>query len=452
MKYPKTGSEVYVSLNLSNTMLTGIGKGTITREEVSASYLKRLFAEHGVIVSAKPEQRRLLEIVNERCDLELEIPEQLKLFQLSEEHRRLVVIEVTGLRRKNGSLLPEYTEEEFNEATFAFVKYYVQGTHYDTLVEENKKLKFELEQELEWRNRTEYHVPVLLKESVDGMNIHPDGTYVDVTFGGAGHSREILSRLGEGGRLLGFDQDEDAERNIVNDPHFTFVRSNFRYLQNFLRYHDIEQVDAILADLGVSSHHFDDSERGFSFRFDGALDMRMNKRAGLTAADIVNTYEEERLANIFYLYGELKNSRKLASAIVKARNGQSIRTIGEFLEIIKPLFGREREKKELAKVFQALRIEVNQEMEALKEMLAAATEALKPGGRLVVITYHSLEDRMVKNIMKTGNVEGKAETDFFGNLQTPFRLVNNKVIVPDEAEIERNPRSRSAKLRIAEKK
>ena len=291
-----------------------------------------------------------------------------------------------------------------------------------------------------------YHVPVLLKESVDGMNIHPDGTYVDVTFGGAGHSREILSRLGEGGRLLGFDQDEDAERNIVDDPHFIFVRSNFRYLHNFLRYHDIEQVDAILADLGVSSHHFDDSERGFSFRFDGDLDMRMNKRAGLTAADIVNTYEEERLANIFYLYGELKNSRKLASVIVKARNGQAIRTIGEFLEVIKPLFGREREKKELAKVFQALRIE------ALKEMLLAATEALKPGGRLVVITYHSLEDRMVKNIMKTGNVEGKAESDFFGNLNTPFRLVNNKVIVPDETEIERNPRSRSAKLRIAEKK
>ena len=280
-----------------------------------------------------------------------------------------------------------------------------------------------------------YHVPVLLKESVDGMNIRPDGTYVDVTFGGAGHSREILSRLGEGGRLLGFDQDEDAERNIVNDTHFTFVRSNFRYLHNFLRYHNIEQVDAILADLGVSSHHFDDSERGFSFRFDGNLDMRMNKRAGLTAADILNTYEEERLADIFYLYGELKNSRKLASVIVKARNGQQIRTIGEFLEIIKPLFGREREKKELAKVFQALRIEVNQEMEALKEMLLAATEALKPGGRLVVITYHSLEDRMVKNIMKTGNVEGKAESDFFGNLQTPFRLVNNKVIVPDQAEM-----------------
>ena len=302
------------------------------------------------------------------------------------------------------------------------------------------------------KEETTYHVPVLLKESVDAMNISPDGTYVDVTFGGGGHSREILSRLGDGGRLLGFDQDEDAERNIVNDPHFTFVRSNFRYLHNFLRYHDIGEVDAILADLGVSSHHFDDSERGFSFRFDGKLDMRMNKRAGITAADVVNTYEEERLADIFYLYGELKNSRKLASVIVKARTGQKIETIGEFLEIIKPLFGREREKKELAKVFQALRIEVNQEMEALKEMLMAATEALKPGGRLVVITYHSLEDRMVKNIMKTGNVEGKATQDFFGNLQTPFRLVNNKVIVPDEDEITRNPRSRSAKLRIAEKK
>ena len=297
-----------------------------------------------------------------------------------------------------------------------------------------------------------YHVPVLLKESVDGMNICPNGTYVDVTFGGGGHSREILSRLEKDGRLLGFDQDEDAERNIVDDPRFIFVRSNFRYLHNFLRYHDIEKVDAILADLGVSSHHFDDSERGFSFRFDGVLDMRMNKRAGLTAADVVNTYAEERLADIFCLYGELKNSRKLASVIVKARANGQIKTIGEFLEIIKPLFGREREKKELAKVFQALRIEVNQEMEALKEMLTAATEALKPGGRLVVITYHSLEDRMVKNIMKTGNVEGKTTQDFFGNLQTPFKLVNNKVIVPDEEEIERNPRSRSAKLRIAEKK
>ncbi|MEG1838153.1 MAG: 16S rRNA (cytosine(1402)-N(4))-methyltransferase RsmH [Bacteroidaceae bacterium] len=297
-----------------------------------------------------------------------------------------------------------------------------------------------------------YHVPVLLKESVDGMDIQPDGTYVDVTFGGGGHSKEILVRLGKDGKLLGFDQDEDAEKNIVNDKRFIFVRSNFRYLSNFLRYHDIENVDAILADLGVSSHHFDDSERGFSFRFDGKLDMRMNKRAGMTAADIVNTYEEERLANIFYLYGELKNSRKLASVIVKSRADKLIETIEDFLIIIKPLFGREKEKKELAKVFQSLRIEVNQEMEALKEMLFAATKALKPGGRLVVITYHSLEDRMVKNIMKTGNVEGKAEQDFFGNLLTPFKLINNKVIIPDEAEIERNPRSRSAKLRIAEKK
>lgn len=297
-----------------------------------------------------------------------------------------------------------------------------------------------------------YHVPVLLKESVDGMNIQPGGTYVDVTFGGGGHSREILSRLDKKGTLLGFDQDQDAEKNIVNDKRFIFVRSNFRYLKNFLRYHNVESVDAILADLGVSSHHFDDADRGFSFRFEGKLDMRMNKRAGITAADIVNTYEEEKLATIFYLYGELKNSRKLASVIVKARTGKKIQTIEDFLEIIRPLFGREREKKELAKVFQALRIEVNHEMETLKEMLIAATEVLKPGGRLVVITYHSLEDRMVKNIMKTGNVEGKAEQDFFGNLLTPFKLVNNKVIVPDEDEIARNPRSRSAKLRIAEKK
>ena len=298
---------------------------------------------------------------------------------------------------------------------------------------------------------TTYHIPVLLKASVDGMNIRPDGTYIDVTFGGGGHSREILSRLGDGGRLLSFDQDEDAERNIVDDPHFTFVRSNFRYLHNFLRYYGVEQVDAILADLGVSSHHFDDSERGFSFRFDGALDMRMNKRAGMTAADIVNTYDEERLANVFYLFGEQKNSRKLAAALAKARASQPIATIGQFLDVVKPLFGREREKKELAKVFQALRIEVNHEMDALKEMLAAATQALSPGGRLVVITYHSLEDRLVKNLMKTGNVEGKEDKDFFGRVNTPFRLVNNKVIVPDQDEVERNPRSRSAKLRIAEK-
>lgn len=297
-----------------------------------------------------------------------------------------------------------------------------------------------------------YHIPVLLQESIEGMNLQPNGIYVDMTFGGGGHSKEILRQGDSSIRLFSFDQDADAEKNIVDDNRFTFVRSNFRYLYNFLRYHQVEQVDGILADLGVSSHHFDDSERGFSFRFDGNLDMRMNKRAGMTAADVVNTYDEERLANIFYLYGELKNSRKLASAIAKARNEKAIKTIGDFLEIVKPMFGREREKKELAKVFQALRIEVNQEMEALKEMLYAAAEALKPSGRLVVITYHSLEDRMVKNIMKTGNIEGKAEQDFFGNVQTPFRLVNNKVIVASNEEVERNPRSRSAKLRIAEKK
>lgn len=297
-----------------------------------------------------------------------------------------------------------------------------------------------------------YHVPVLLKESIEGMNLQPGGIYVDVTFGGGGHSKEILRQGDDSIRLFSFDQDEDAEKNIVNDDRFTFVRSNFRYLYNFLRYHNVEKVDSILADLGVSSHHFDDSERGFSFRFDGNLDMRMNKRAGMTAADIVNNYDEEKLADLFYLYGELKNSRKLASVIVKARNNKQIVTIGDFLDIVKPLFGREREKKELAKVFQALRIEVNQEMEALKEMLYSATEALKPGGRLVVITYHSLEDRMVKNIMKTGNIEGKSEQDFFGNVQTPFRLINNKVIVASNEEVNRNPRSRSAKLRIAEKK
>ena len=297
-----------------------------------------------------------------------------------------------------------------------------------------------------------YHVPVLLKESVDAMDITPQGTYVDVTFGGGGHTREILSRLSDGGRLLSFDQDEDDERNIPDNPHFTFVRSNFRYLHNFLRYHNVEEVDAILADLGVSSHHFDDSERGFSFRFDGDLDMRMNKRSGMTAADILNTYDEEKLADLFYLYGELKNSRKLASVIVKKRAESPIRTINEFLDLIKVLFSREREKKELAKVFQALRIEVTHEMDALKEMLEASIEALKPGGRLVVITYHSLEDRMVKNVMKAGNIEGKVEQDFFGNFQAPLKPLSNKVIVPDEDEIERNPRSRSAKLRIAIKK
>lgn len=297
-----------------------------------------------------------------------------------------------------------------------------------------------------------YHVPVLLEESIDGLNLKKGGIYVDVTFGGGGHSKEILRRMDKSCKLYSFDQDEDAERNIVHDERFTFVRSNFRYLKNFLKYYGVEEVDGILADLGVSSHHFDDSERGFSFRFDGKLDMRMNKRAGMTAADILNNYDEEKLADIFYLYGELKNSRKLASVIVKRRSVKSFDTIGDFLETVKPLYGKEREKKEMAKVFQALRIEVNQEMEALKEMLYSATEMLKPGGRLSVITYHSLEDRMVKNIMKTGNIEGKMEQDFFGNVKTPYKTINNKVIVPDDDEIETNPRSRSAKLRIAEKR
>ncbi|MGL5272325.1 MAG: 16S rRNA (cytosine(1402)-N(4))-methyltransferase RsmH [Phocaeicola sp.] len=297
-----------------------------------------------------------------------------------------------------------------------------------------------------------YHVPVLLNESVEGMNIAPNGVYVDVTFGGGGHSREILRQMDSSCRLLSFDQDEDAENNKMEDKRFTFVRSNFRFLENFLRYHQIEEVDAILADLGVSSHHFDDSERGFSFRFEGKLDMRMNKQGGKTAADIVNEYEEEPLANLFYLYGELKNSRRIASQLVKARSIKKIETIGEFLEIVKPLFGREREKKELAKVFQALRIEVNQEMEALKEMLEATARCLKPGGRLVVITYHSLEDRMVKNFIKSGNIEGKVEQDFFGNTTSPFKAINNRVIIASEEEVNANPRARSAKLRIAQKR
>lgn len=296
-----------------------------------------------------------------------------------------------------------------------------------------------------------YHVPVLLDASVEGLGIKVGGVYVDVTFGGGGHSKEILRRLPEDGHLYSFDQDADAERNVVDDGRFTFVRSNFRYIKNFMRYYGVESLDGVLADLGVSSHHFDDSERGFSFRFEGKLDMRMNQRAGKTAADVLNNYDEASLADVFYLYGELKNSRKIASAVVKRRVVKSFADIADLLEVVKPMFGKEREKKELAKVFQALRIEVNQEMEALREMLLAATELLKPGGRLSVITYHSLEDRMVKNLMKTGNCEGREEKDFFGRSNSPFRLVNNKVIVPDDDEQERNPRSRSAKLRIAEK-
>ena len=295
-------------------------------------------------------------------------------------------------------------------------------------------------------------MPVLLKESVDGLDIRPGGVYVDVTFGGGGHSREILSRLGADGRLFGFDQDADAEANIMDDGRFTFVRSNFRYLKNWMRYYGIGSIDGLLADLGVSSHHFDDAERGFSFRFDAPLDMRMNKRDGITAADVLNRYDEARLADVFYLYGELKNSRRIAAAVAKARAAKPVVTTQDLVDATAALFKREREKKDMAKMFQALRIEVNGEMGALKEMLAAAVELLRPGGRLSVITYHSLEDRIVKNFMRTGNAEGVAEQDFYGRTRSPLAAVNNKVIVPDGGEQERNPRSRSAKLRIAEKK
>lgn len=296
-----------------------------------------------------------------------------------------------------------------------------------------------------------YHVPVLLQESVDGLDIKPNGIYVDVTFGGGGHSREILSRIGENGHLYSFDQDEDAEKNILNDNRFTFVRSNFRYLRNWMRYYGVEHIDGLLADLGVSSHHFDDETRGFSFRFDAPLDMRMNKRSGMTAAEILNNYNEEQLADIFYIYGEIKNARKVASAIIKARGTKAIETTGDLIQITESLFPREREKKETAKLFQALRIEVNHEMEALKEMLYGAQDVLREGGRLSVITYHSLEDRIVKNIMRAGNAEGKVNQDFFGRTVAPFRQISNKVIIPNEEEQQRNPRSRSAKLRIAER-
>lgn len=295
-----------------------------------------------------------------------------------------------------------------------------------------------------------YHTPVLLKESVDGMEITPDSKCIDVTFGGGGHSREILVRLGKEGHLYSFDQDEDAEKNAPDDERFTFVRGNFRFIYNFMRYHGQTQVDAILADLGVSGHHFDDETRGFSFRFDAELDMRMNKRGGETAANLLNRATEEELTRIFKLYGELNCARKLASRIVKVRTEKPIRRVNELIEIAKPFCPPQREKKEMAKVFQALRIEINKEVEALQEMLKSAKDLLKPGGRLVVITYHSIEDRIVKNFMKSGNIEGIVEKDFFGRTTSPFDA--KKVIVPTDEEMERNPRSRSAKLRIAIKK
>lgn len=298
-----------------------------------------------------------------------------------------------------------------------------------------------------------YHVPVLLKESVDGMNIQANDICVDVTFGGGGHSREILSRLGSGGHLYVFDQDEDAIQNIIDDKKQTFIRSNFCFLKTFLKYHNITEVNSILADLGVSSHHFDDSERGFSFRFEeGQLDMRMNQKSDLTAAKILNEYAEEDLANILYLYGELKPSRQIAAAVVRQRKEKAFEKVKDLLVILTPYTKGGKEKKVLAQAFQALRIEVNQEMQTLKDMLTQALEVLVPGGRLSVITYHSLEDRLVKNFFKTGNFEGDVDKDFYGNINAPFVLVNNRVITPSPEEQDANPRSRSAKLRIAEKK
>lgn len=296
-----------------------------------------------------------------------------------------------------------------------------------------------------------YHVPVLLEESVSGLNIDPDGVYLDLTFGGGGHSREILKRLKDG-CLIGFDQDSDALANVPDDSRFIFVNHNFRYLRNFLRYCGYDEADGILADLGVSSHEFDEAGRGFSFRFDAELDMRMNQRSRLKATDILNTYSEENLIRIFRNYGEVDNVRRLVDLIVNARTGKMITRSEEFLQVIAPCVPKQKEKKYLARVYQALRIEVNGELEALEDMLKEAERALRPGGRLVVITYHSLEDRIVKNFLKSGNFEGKVEKDFYGHVKRNFELVNRKVIVPSEEEIERNPRARSAKLRIAEKR
>ena len=295
-----------------------------------------------------------------------------------------------------------------------------------------------------------YHIPALAAETIEGLNIEPGGIYVDVTFGGGGHSRAILSALGKDGRLFGFDQDMDAYANRIDDSRFVFIHSNFRYLQNFLRFHGVRQVDGILADLGVSFHHFDDGERGFSFRYgEGVLDMRMNRDDSNDARKVVGEYDVDALTTIFRLYGELTNARRLAEAIVRRRAEKEIVTIADLLDVVRPMINPRQEKKELAQVFQALRMEVNHEVDALSEFLRQTLQVLRPGGRLAVITYHSIEVRMVKNFMKSGNIEGKVETDFFGRTLTPIRPLSNKVIVPTEEEVERNPRARSAKLRIA---
>lgn len=298
---------------------------------------------------------------------------------------------------------------------------------------------------------TVYHVPVMLVPSVDGLNIRKGGVYADMTFGGGGHTREILRRMDTGGRLFGFDQDSDAIANAPDDARFTFVYSNFRHIDNWMHYYGVERLDGVLADLGVSSHHFDAVERGFSFRHDAVLDMRMNRMARITAAEVLNRYDEDRLTGVFRLYGEMKNARQLAAAVVKRRSAQPFARISDFVDVLQPFVGRDREKKDLARAFQALRMEVNDETGALCRMLEGAISLLAPGGRLVVLTYHSIEDRIVKNYIRSGNSLGKVEQDFYGNRLVPLKAVNNKVIVPDDDEIEKNPRSRSAKLRIAEK-
>ncbi len=296
-----------------------------------------------------------------------------------------------------------------------------------------------------------YHIPALLPDVISSLQIDPDGIYVDATFGGGGHSQAIISQLSANGHLYSFDQDEDAIKRAFDDSRFTIVYSNFRYLGNFMRYYGVNGVDGVLADLGVSFHHFDDKDRGFSFRWEGALDMRMNRKATRTAAWLLANYDESRLADIFYLYGELKNARRLAAAIVGARARQPIETVEQLLEVAKPLINPRQEKKELAQIFQALRIEVNGEIDVLKEFLRQALSVLKPGGRLAIITYHSLEDRLVKNFMRSGNLNGEIEKDFFGRNLSPFKLITSKPITPSDEEVERNPRSRSAKLRVAQK-
>ena len=295
-----------------------------------------------------------------------------------------------------------------------------------------------------------YHIPAMLQECIDGLQISPSGTYVDVTFGGGGHSRGIIEQLGEGGRLFSFDQDLDAYANRIEDPRFTFVHSNFRYLTNFMRFHKVDKVDGILGDLGVSFHHFDEAERGFSFRADAPLDMRMNRSARVDAAQVVNTYTEEQLLRIMADYGDMRRPMPIVRAILKARDNKPVMTTGQLLDVIRPLINPKQEKKELAQIFQALRIEVNGEMDALKRFLESTLEVLRRGGRLVVLTYHSLEDRMVKNFIKTGNTEGIVDKDFFGKVNTPWRQITKGAVAPSQEEIDRNPRSRSAKLRVAE--